>query len=85
MVIRHLDDREGVGDLDENPSNFIFTVTSWIGNHIVEYGLQPFQNFFTETPAPVMLAGLTLIALLLSGSRPAVTTGANISNWPSSV
>ncbi len=61
-------------DRVEDPSNFIFTVTSWIGNHMVEYLLQPLLNFFTQTPAPVMLAGLTLIAFLLSGWRPAVTT-----------
>ncbi len=61
-------------DYVENPSTFVFSITSWIGNHLVEYGLQPLQNFFVETPAPVMLAGLTLIALLLSGLRPAVMT-----------
>jgi glycine betaine/proline transport system permease protein len=58
----------------EDPSTFFFTITSWIGNHLVQYGLQPLENFFQETPAPVMLAGLTLIAFLLSGLRPAVVT-----------
>jgi glycine betaine/proline transport system permease protein len=61
-------------DYVENPSTWLFSVTSWIGNHLVEYGLQPLLNFFTQTPAPVMLGGLTLIAFLLSGLRPAVTT-----------
>jgi len=58
----------------EDPSTWLFSVTSWIGNHLVEYGLQPLLNFFTGTPSPVMLGGLTLIAFLLSGWRPAVTT-----------
>jgi glycine betaine/proline transport system permease protein len=58
----------------EDPTTFIFTITSWIGNHLVENGLQPLLNFFTQTPAPLMLAGLTLIAFLISGWRPAVTT-----------
>ena len=58
----------------EDPTTFIFTVTSWIGNHLVENVLQPLLNFFTQTPAPLMLAGLTLIAFLISGLRPAVTT-----------
>jgi glycine betaine/proline transport system permease protein len=58
----------------EDPSTFVFTITSWIGNHLVQYGLEPLRNFFVETPAPVMLAGLTVIALLLSGLRPAITT-----------
>jgi glycine betaine/proline transport system permease protein len=61
-------------DYVENPSTFIFSITSWIGNNLVQYALQPLLNFFTQTPAPVMLAGLTLIAFLLSGLRPAVTT-----------
>ncbi len=63
----------------EDPSTFIFTITSWIGNHLVQYGLQPLENFFQETPAPVMVAGLTLIAVLLSGVRPAVVTFAMLS------
>ena len=66
-------------DYVENPATFVFSVTSWIGNHLVQYGLQPLENFFQETPAPVMLAGLTVIAFLLSGLRPAVTTFAMLS------
>ena len=61
-------------DRIEDPNNFIFTVTNWIGTHLVQYGLQPLLNFFTQTPSPVMVGGLTLIAFLLSGWRPAVTT-----------
>ena len=61
-------------DRVEDPNNLVFKVTSWIGNHLVQYGLQPLLNFFSQTPAPVMLGGLALIALLLSGWRPAVTT-----------
>jgi glycine betaine/proline transport system permease protein len=63
----------------EDPTTFIFTITSWIGNHLVENVLQPLLNFFTQTPAPLMLAGLTLIAFLISGWRPAVTTFAMLS------
>ena len=40
----------------ENPSTFIFPITNRIGNHLVENGLQPLLNFFTQTPAPLMLA-----------------------------
>ena len=49
-------------------------ITSWIGDHIVQYGLVPFRNFLVETPWPVMLLGITLIALVVSGRRAAVTT-----------
>jgi glycine betaine/proline transport system permease protein len=63
----------------EDPSTFIFTITSWVGNHLVQYGLQPLLNFFTQTPSPIMLGGLTLIAFLLSGLRPAIVTFAMLS------
>jgi glycine betaine/proline transport system permease protein len=63
----------------EDPTTWLFSVTSWIGNHLVQYGLQPLLNFFTQTPSPIMLGGLTLIAFLLSGWRPAVTTFAMLS------
>jgi glycine betaine/proline transport system permease protein len=58
----------------EDPSTFVFTITSWIGNHLVQYGLEPLRNFFVQTPSPIMLAGMTVIAFLLSGLRPALTT-----------
>jgi glycine betaine/proline transport system permease protein len=58
----------------EDPSTFVFTITSWIGNHLVQYGLEPLRNFFIQTPSPIMLAGMTVIAFLLSGLRPGLTT-----------
>ena len=66
-------------DYVEDPSTFLFSITSWIGNHLVQYALQPLLNFFTQTPAPVMLAGLVLIAFLLSGWRQAITAFAMLS------
>ena len=36
--------------------------------------LQPLDTFLVETPWFVTLAGLTVIAFVLSGRRPAVTT-----------
>jgi glycine betaine/proline transport system permease protein len=61
-------------DYVQNPDTFLFRVTSWIGDHIVQYGLVPFRNFLVETPWPVTLVGITLIALVVSGRRPAITT-----------
>jgi len=65
---------QSVLDYVQSPTHYLFTVTSWIGNHLVQYGLEPLHNFFVQTPSPVMLAGLTLVAFLLSGLRPAITT-----------
>lgn len=61
-------------DYVQNPSTFVFHITNPIGNFIVQHGLQPLQAFFVETPWPVMLAGLVVIAYLLSGLRPALIT-----------
>jgi glycine betaine/proline transport system permease protein len=61
-------------DYVQNPDTLLFQVTSWIGDHIVQYGLVPFRNFLVETPWPVMLVGVTLIALVVSGRRAAITT-----------
>ena len=58
----------------QNPDTFVFHITNPIGNFIVQYGLEPLRSFFVETPWPAMTVGLALIAFLLSGLRPAVTT-----------
>ena len=65
---------QSVLDYVQNPDTTLFSVTSWIGDHIVQYGLVPFRNFLVETPWPVTLIGITLIALVVSGRRAAITT-----------
>ncbi len=65
---------QSVLDYVQNPDTFLFQITSWIGDHIVQYGLVPFRNFLVETPWPVTLLGITLIALVVSGRRAAITT-----------
>jgi glycine betaine/proline transport system permease protein len=59
-------------DYVQNPSTFIFHITSPVGNFIVKYGLEPLRSFFVDTPWPAMAFGLALIALIVSGLRPAV-------------
>ncbi len=66
---------QSVLDYVQNPDTLLFQVTSWIGDHIVQYGLVPFGNFLAETPWPVMLVGIASIALVVSGRRAAITTG----------
>jgi glycine betaine/proline transport system permease protein len=61
-------------DYVQSPSTFVFHITSPVGNFLVQYGLSPLQRFFIETPWPAMAFGLTAIAFLLSGLRPAVIT-----------
>ena len=61
-------------DYVQSPTTFVFHITSPVGNFLVQYGLSPLRSFFVETPWPAMAFGLALIAFLLSGLRPAVTT-----------
>jgi glycine betaine/proline transport system permease protein len=65
---------QSVLDYVQDPSTFIFNITSPIGNFIVQYGLQPLKSFFVEMPWPAMTFGLALIAFLISGLRPAIVT-----------
>jgi len=60
-------------DYVQNPGTFLFRdITNPTGNFIVQHGIQPLRSFFIETPWPVTLVGLVLIAFLLSGLRPAL-------------
>ena len=65
---------QSVLDYVANPDTFLFRITSWIGDTIIKYGLQPLHNFLHLTPWFVVLAGFTAIALVVSGWRPALTT-----------
>ncbi|HVP75735.1 MAG TPA: ABC transporter permease subunit [Gaiellaceae bacterium] len=58
----------------QNPHTVVFHITDPIGNFVVQYGLNPLQSFFVETPWPAMTFGLALIAYFISGLRPAVVT-----------
>jgi glycine betaine/proline transport system permease protein len=64
---------QGALDYIQNPATFLFrNITNPTGNFLVQHGIQPLRTFFIETPWPVTLAGLVLIAFLLSGLRPAL-------------
>jgi glycine betaine/proline transport system permease protein len=65
---------QSVLDYVGNPDTVLFQITSWIGDHIIQYGLAPLRDFLVLTPWFVVLAGFTAIALVVSGVRPAVTT-----------
>lgn len=65
---------QSVLDYVGNPDTFLFGITSWIGDTIIKYGLQPLNDFLHLTPWFIVLAGFTAIALVVSGWRPALTT-----------
>jgi glycine betaine/proline transport system permease protein len=64
---------QSVLDYVQDPASFIFGITEPIGNFLLEYLLEPLRVVLVETPWFVVLGGLTAIALVVSGVRPAVT------------
>jgi len=65
---------QSVLDYVQDPDSFIFGITEPIGNFLLEYMLEPIRILLMESPWFVVLAGLTAIAFVLSGLRPAITT-----------
>jgi glycine betaine/proline transport system permease protein len=66
---------QNVLDYVQKPTTFLFNdITNPLGNFLVAHMLQPLDTFLVETPWFITLAGLTLIAFVLSGLRPAITT-----------
>jgi glycine betaine/proline transport system permease protein len=65
---------QSVLDYVQDPSSWVFQITEPIGNFLLSQALLPLQNFLIGTPWFVTLGGLTLIAYLISGLRPAITT-----------
>jgi glycine betaine/proline transport system permease protein len=61
-------------DYVQDPSTFVFSITEPTGNFLLVHGLQPLQEFLIGTPWFVTVAGLTAIAFVMSGVRPALTT-----------
>ena len=61
-------------DYVQDPTSFVFHVTEPTGNFVLSRLLLPLQAFLVNAPWFTTLAGLTLIALVVSGLRPAITT-----------
>ena len=61
-------------DYIQDPANFVFKITEPVGNFILVHGFQPLQQFLIGAPWFTTVIGLTAIAFVVSGVRPAVTT-----------
>jgi glycine betaine/proline transport system permease protein len=64
---------QSVLDYVQDPDSFVFKITEPTGNFILTNFLEPLRVVLVESPWFVTLGGLTLIAFVLSGMRPAVT------------
>jgi len=61
-------------DYVQDPFSFAFSITQPTGTFIFQQLLQPLQAFLVDTPWFVTILGLTAIAFVVSGLRPALTT-----------
>ena len=61
-------------DYVQDPTTWVFSITERIGVFILQQLLLPLQEFLVEAPWFTTVAGLTAIAFVVSGLRPAVTT-----------
>jgi glycine betaine/proline transport system permease protein len=65
---------QSVLDYIQNPDSWVYHITEPTSTWLLTKALLPLQSFLIGTPWFITLAGLTLIAFLISGLRPAVTT-----------
>ena len=65
---------QDVLDYIQDPNSFVFGITEPIGNFLLKYMLEPLRIVLMESPWFLILAALTAIAFVLSGTRPAVIT-----------
>ncbi len=66
-------------DYVQDPTTWVFAVTERVGIFILQELLLPLQEFLVEAPWFTTVAGLTAIAFVVSGLRPALTTLAMLS------
>jgi len=65
---------QGWLDYVTDPANFVFKITEPVGNFIFVQFFQPLQEFLVQAPWVTTVLGLTAIAFIVSGLRPAITT-----------
>ncbi len=65
---------QAVLDYVQDPTTIVFSFTEPLGNFIVVELVQPLMQFLVEAPWLTTLLGVTAIAFVVSGVRPAVTT-----------
>ena len=61
-------------DYVQDPTTWVFSVTERVGVFILQQLLLPLQEFLVEAPWFTTVLGLTAIAFVISGFRPALTT-----------
>ena len=59
----------------QDPTKPVYPVTSWLGDHLVLWGLEPLRVFLTDSPWWAVIAAAVAIALIVSGVRQMIIAG----------
>ncbi len=59
----------------QDPTKPVYPVTSWLGDHLVLWGLEPLRVFLTGSPWWAVIGAAVAIALIVSGVRQMIIAG----------
>ena len=59
----------------QDPAKPVYPVTSWLGDHLVLWGLEPLRVFLTGSPWWAVIGAAAAIALIVSGVRQMIIAG----------
>ncbi|MDQ3660488.1 MAG: ABC transporter permease subunit [Actinomycetota bacterium] len=59
----------------QDPNKPVYPITSWLGDHLVLWGLEPLRVFLSDSPWWAVIGAAAAIALIVSGVRQMVIAG----------
>ena len=59
----------------QDPTKPVYPVTSWLGDHLVLWGLEPLRVFLSDSPWWAVIGSAVAIALIVSGVRQMIIAG----------
>ncbi|HZJ51449.1 MAG TPA: ABC transporter permease subunit [Actinomycetota bacterium] len=59
----------------QDPTKPVYPVTSWLGDHLVTWGLEPLRVFLTGSPWWAVIGAAAVVALIVSGVRQMIIAG----------
>jgi glycine betaine/proline transport system permease protein len=59
----------------QDPTKPVFPVTSWLGDHLLYWGLEPLKVFLSDSPWWAVIGAAAAIALIVSGTRQMIIAG----------
>ena len=59
----------------QDPTKPVYPVTSWLGDHLVLWGLEPLRVFLSDSPWWAVIGSAVAIALIVAGVRQMIIAG----------